>query len=414
MPNDRHDPFEVLELAASRQSAEQAAARALSAARVKLILGRDAKSAFFATLALRLNPEPGWDLETMSTDGRVLRYCPKFVQELSSDELVGVLAHEVMHCALAHPHRRGMREHTRWNIACDLAINPILRDSGFVLPSGRLMPGEGDHANLELGHSAEEYYSALANDAPVPESQSPDSGTGSGSPDSEGEAGDPGGCGQVIDPGSPADGRQQEAEWQVAVAQARQAASGRGELPGGLGRSVERVLHPPADWRSVLRTFVSMHAKNDYYWVRPNRRFIAQGLYLPGLHSEELGDVVLAVDTSGSIDEKLLGVFSAEVNAVLGAYDCAVTVLYHDNAIQKVQSWHSSDGPLVLEPAGGGGTSHVCVFDWLNQSNLNPACVICLTDLETEFPDSPPAVPVLWAAVGDASAPFGQVVPISL
>src|SRR4029077_10579969 len=116
----------------------------------------------------------------------------------------------------------------------------------------------------------------------------------------------------------------------VALAQAQGAAAGRGPLPAGLGRAVKGVLHPPADWRAVLREFVSASAKNDYSWVRPNRRFAAQGLYLPGLHSEELGDVVLAVDTSGSIDEKMLGVFAREVSAILSAYDCTATVLYHD------------------------------------------------------------------------------------
>ena len=89
---------------------KQAAAQALAAARVKLILGRDAKSAFFATLVLRLTPEPAWDLDTVATDGRVLQYHPPFVTGLSPDELVGVLAHEVMHCALAHPARRGDRD----------------------------------------------------------------------------------------------------------------------------------------------------------------------------------------------------------------------------------------------------------------------------------------------------------------
>src|SRR5258705_12897363 len=143
------------------------------------------------------------------------------------------------------------------------------------------------------------------------------------------------------------------------------AAAGRGTLPAGLGRAAERVIHPPLDWRSVLREFVSAHARNDYSWARPNRRFIAQGLYLPGLRSEELGDVVLAVDTSGSISEQVLGAFAAEANAVLAAYDCAVTVLYHDTEVQKVQTWASADGPLVLDPVGGGGTSHNCVFDWL-------------------------------------------------
>jgi len=403
----RDDPFAVIEQAATRQAAEEQSARALAAARVCLVLGRDAKSAFFATLALRLVPWPDWEVGTLATDGRVLRYFPPFVTGLSPDELFGVLAHEVMHCALAHPDRRAGRDPKRWNVACDLAVNPLLLAAGIVLPPDRLMPGAGAYAEFEPGHSAEEYYALL------PGPDDPSAGTGGGSWPER----DPGGCGGVIYPagGDPAEARQVEADWQVAVSQAQTAAAGRGPLPAGLGRTVERVLHPPADWRAVLREFVALYAKNDYSWVRPNRRFVAQGLYLPGLHSEELGDVVLAVDTSGSIGETLLGAFAAEANAVLSAYDCAVTVLYHDTEVQKVQTWQSPEGPLVLEPVGGGGTSHACVFDWIERSDLRPACVVCLTDLETEFPAVPSAVPVLWAVAGPVRTdpPFGRVVSLS-
>lgn len=107
MSSANDDPFAVIEVAANRQVLEEQASQALGAARVKLILGRDAKSAFFATLVLRLKPEPAWDIDTLATDGRVLQYHPPFVTGLSPDELVGVLAHEVMHNALAHPARRG-------------------------------------------------------------------------------------------------------------------------------------------------------------------------------------------------------------------------------------------------------------------------------------------------------------------
>jgi predicted metal-dependent peptidase len=409
--SSRDDPFAVIEQAAGRQATEEQAARALAAARVKLILGRDAKSAFFATLLLRLRPEPNWEVETLATDGRVLRYSPPFVTDLSPDELAGVLAHEVMHCALAHPARRGDRDLETWNVACDLAVNPLLLTASIVLPPDRLMPGEGEYAGLEPGKSADEYY-ALLPGASRSADEHQDGRGGAGPP------ADPGGCGGVVDPdqGDPAQSRQVEADWQVAVSQAQTAAAARGPLPAGLGRAVEDIRHPPADWRAVLREFVASSARNDYSWARPNRRFLAQGLYLPGLHSEELGDVILAVDTSGSIGEKLLGVFAAEVNAVLGAYDCSVTVLYHDTEVEKVQAWHSTDGPLVLEPVGGGGTSHACVFDWLISSGASPACVICLTDLETEFPTNVPTVPVLWAVPSNAPCdpPFGRVVSLSI
>jgi predicted metal-dependent peptidase len=320
-----------------------------------------------------------------------------------------VVAHEVMHNALAHPARRGHRDPETWNVACDLAVNPILLGAGFTLPSGRLVPREGKYPGLEPGKSAEEYYAALA--AP------PAAGDGVDGSDQGAASGeDPGGCGGVKPPASrdPSSVARLEAEWKVAVAQAEQAAEGRGELPAGLGRAVGAVVRPPADWRDVLRAFVSSHARNDYSWSRPNRRYVARGLFLPGLRSEELGDVVLAVDTSGSVGPAELGVFAAEADAILGAFDCTLTVLYHDTVVQKVDAWASSDGPLVLDPVGGGGTSHVCIFEWLATFGLSPACVVCLTDLDTTFPSQPPDVPVLWAVVGgNASAPpFGTRVAV--
>jgi hypothetical protein len=140
--SDRDDPFAAIEQAAGRQAAAEQAARALAAARVKLILGRDAKSAFFATLVLRLTPEADWEVETLATDGRALRYSPPFVVGLSPDELAGVLAHEVMHCALAHPARRAGRDPERWNVACDLAVNGYLGKVHTIYVGG---PGGRDY-----------------------------------------------------------------------------------------------------------------------------------------------------------------------------------------------------------------------------------------------------------------------------
>jgi predicted metal-dependent peptidase len=393
------DPFAAVDAAAARQAAEDDAAKRLAGARARLILGRDAKAAFFATLLLRLKPVVDWSVGTMATDGRVLAYSPAFVAGLAPDELLGVLAHEVMHNALCHHCRRGDRDPHRWNVACDLAINPLLAQSGYSLPMGRLMPGEGGYAGLTAGKAAEEYYAALPRDE----------GPGA-------ETRDPGGCGAVTEPArlAPADVHWEEAEWQVALAQAEHAARLRGDLPAGLGRAVQEVLHPGTDWRDVLREFVSATAKNDYSWSRPNRRHVARGLYLPGLHSEELGEVVIAVDTSGSVGEKELAVFAAEVAGVLAAFVCTATILFHDTEVQSVQTWEPSDGELTLAPVGGGGTSHACVFDWVAANGANPACVVCLTDLDTEFPAAAPGMPVLWAVVGDneTEPPFGRRVAI--
>jgi predicted metal-dependent peptidase len=219
-----------------------------------------------------------------------------------------------------------------------------------------------------------------------------------------------------MDPGdgSPAACKEAEADAAVAVSQAERVAQQRGELPGGIARLVEQVLEPKVDWRETLREFVSRFARNDYSWAHPNRRFIHHGLYLPGLRSEELGDVVLAVDTSGSIGGKVLARFASEAEGILQSYDCALTILYHDAQIQHVQTWRSTDGPLMLELKGGGGTDHHVVFEWVAEQGVDPACLVCLTDLESSFPEEPPGYPVLWATVGAGAtkAPFGVQVEI--
>src|SRR5206468_2698134 len=100
--------------------------------------------------------KPTWDVDTVAVDGRELRYNPWFVTDLQTEELVGVLAHEAMHCALAHMSRRGTRDLVLWNIACDLAINPLLLDAGIKLPDCRLMPSGPrlDGANCPKGWTA--------------------------------------------------------------------------------------------------------------------------------------------------------------------------------------------------------------------------------------------------------------------
>lgn len=402
------EAIERLNDTAKRQTAETDAAKNISEAKTRLVLGRDAQAAFFATLALRLNYRPDWSIETAATDGRRLLYNPDFVNKLTREERIGLLCHEVMHCAGKHFARRGERPMGKANIAMDLAINPLIVDAGMKLPKGGLMPGDGDFKDLPKNLAFEEYYARLPDEPP-------EGGTTNGS--------DPGGCGGVIDAqdpeGTPADEaaqKQLEAEWSVNVAAAAQAAKRRGTISAGLDRFIGEALAPVVDWRAVLREFITRPAKRDYNWKRPNRRHLHAGLYLPSLHSLELGEIVIAVDTSGSIDATTLQRFAGEINDISNQGASTITVLYHDSEICHVQTWTPDDGPLVLEPKGGGGTSHKPVTDWIEQNATEPpACLVCLTDCHTSYPTTAPSYPTLWAVIGNkqAAPPFGEVVHIA-
>jgi len=405
------DPFLELEQAAARQQSEEKAKKLVMGARSKLVLTPQPASVFFASLVLRLEVAVDWESPTMATDGKTLFVNPDWCNSLTNDERVGVLCHETMHVILAHHCRREGRDSALWNESADLAVNQIILGAGFTLPKGRLMPGEGKYADFPKESSAEGYYALLSKPPDQKDSndeqEKQDDGEGSGNAD-------PGGCGSVRDAKSPADAKDQQAKWEVAVAQAEHTSKARGELPGGLSRLVGQVLHPAADWKSVLREFVTSQAKNDFSWSHPNRRFIADGLYVPGLRNLELGEVVIAIDTSGSVSPKELAVFGSEVEAILGAFACSVVLLYHDSEITKVEEWNSSDGPIVLNPVGGGGTDHRPIFEYIERENRSPACVVALTDLETTLPKTVPDVPVLWAVTGGkTTAPFGRVVQIN-
>jgi predicted metal-dependent peptidase len=360
----------------------------ITKARAGLVLDQP----FFGSLALRLGVVEDSGCETAWTDGQTLGFNPGFIDGLSLDETKGLLAHEVMHLAAAHQSRRGGRDAGRWNMACDYAINGLLEESGFWLPAGRLRDKRFD------GLSADVIYAQLP-DAP---------GNSAG--------GDPGGCGEVrdasVDVGE-AGGSEQD--WKVAVAQAAQQARAMGKLPAGVARMVEEMLQPKVEWREVLRRFVRTAAWNDYQWTPPNRRFVHLGLYLPSLRSEELSEIVVAVDTSGSIDGSMLDQFAGELSGILEDFETTIFVLYADAAVAGCETLTREDLPLRLHPAGGGGTDFRPAFRWVEEQGKTPACLVYLTDLDGAFPEEEPSYPVLWARIGGEGEepPFGEVLEVA-
>jgi predicted metal-dependent peptidase len=418
----------------------------LTRSRVQLLL----KQAFFGTLALRLKLIHG-TLPTMATDGSRIVYNPAFVDELKPTELEGTLAHEVLHCALGHHCRRGERDPELWNVAADFAINPILIGNGLVLPAGALV----DPAFNNL--SAEEIYARLlqrrneqnggtkpqqqtnagggtatepqgtdgsAHPSPKPDA-SPQPILGSGGRTTGEAAGSasvwPGGFGEVWDatdehgkPASPAEKRRQEHEWGIAAEQALRSAKAWGHEPAGIERSLSESRQSQQDWRAILRDFVVATKPSDYRWTPPNRRYIALGLYLPSVERRGLGEIVIAVDTSGSIGKLELEQFAGEISAISEeSQPEAIHVVYCDAAVQSTQQFGPSE-PVRLEPRGGGGTDFCPPFKWVDENDVAPVCFIYLTDLCCHSYPEAPEYPVLWVTDSRRTAPFGETLRIGL
>ena len=361
------------------------------AARVGLLLNQP----FFGALALGLKLQEDPTMPTAWVDGRTLGFNPGWIAGLTHAQKVSLIAHEVLHVANGHPWRLDGRELRKFNIACDKAINSLLKDADFTLPK---------HAHYaegpEEGQSAEWIYARLPDDP-------------------EGEGADGTGQGEVRPaPKSGKDGKDDEgdvpteAEWQQATKQAALAAKARGKLPANLDRFAKEVGEARVDWRSAMRRFVQERAKADYSWSKPSSRYLSLGMYLPALESHELGVIAIAVDTSGSIDDVALAMAKAEVMAVIDeTQPRAVTVYYADSAVAHVDHFERGD-EIVFRPKGGGGTDFRPVFAACEEAEETPVCLIFITDLAGRFPDET-EIPTIWVTDTNDVAPIGETVRMS-
>lgn len=367
-------------------------------ARAQLLLGQP----FYGSLALHMDIQECPDIETTRCNGEVIQYNPKFIAELSDTETQGVIAQAVTSIALLHHTRRQHRDDKKWQKASDFATNPILKESGFTLPEGAL-----DNPAYH-NKSAEEIYSLLPDEP----------GGGDGEGNQGGQSGDdPGGMSAVQDaPGkTEADRQKAEQNAKMMAATSALAAKSVGKLPASMARLIDDILNPKLDWRTILRDFLETSAKNDYSWSRANRRYLAMGLYLPGMHSVEMGEIVIAVDTSGSIGTEELMEFAAEINSIMhDVKPDKVTLIYADAAVNRVDEFERGED-FAIKAVGGGGTDFNPAFDYVQKHGIEPRAFIYLTDLYGPFPAKPPSYPTLFIACAgsDVVAPFGQTVKLA-
>jgi predicted metal-dependent peptidase len=369
----------------------------MTKARAELVMA----DPFFGILALRMKMKEDATCETAWCDGVTIGYNPKYISKLSPEQRRGLLVHEIMHPALLHHTRRGNREPRKWNMAADYALNPLI-SKRYKLPDGALESPA--FANM----SAEEIYNKL-----------PDLPPGAG--------GDPGGCGEVRDNPGTGDpnqskdqsNKQSEAEWKQSLAQARHVAKMQGKLPAELDKMVDDALEPVVDWKNQLRRFVSEKARDDESWNKANRRFIGDDLYLPSRDSEKVGVLAVFRDTSGSIyaDPEALAQFNGEIEAIaIDVNPAKIVVVDCDADVQHTfEIEPGQDMPEALrELKGGGGTDFRPPFKWLKEQNIDPKCVVYLTDGYGDFPrEEDVPWPTMWAMTTDVEAPFGEIVRLA-
>lgn len=363
--------------------------RRLSKAKTALVLDHP----FFGTIALNMpfHLDDTLNPPTAATNGRWVKYHPEFVESLTDDELLFVTAHEVCHPMFDHCTRLNGRHPILWNVAADYVINQMLVDDKVgTMPKGCLYDKT---LHDENGGVTDRIYIALEKEAD--KFGQPGTGNGNASIDNMTQA--------------DGDAAEMEADWKVRTAQAAQAAKMAGKLSANQARIVGELLNPKVDWREVLRRFVMKVRDDQRSYARPNRRFIQQGIYAPSVTGEAMETIAVAIDTSGSIGQKELDQFAAEIRAIQeDARPKTVEVIYFDHSICHHDHFER-DETLHFAPHGGGGTAFSPIFRFIEEKGFNPACCVVLTDLCCSDFGPPPEYPVLWTSTMEGKAPWGDV-----
>jgi len=350
---------------------------------------------FVGTICLGMPFVLDESIPTAATNGKMVRFNPHFIENMTDDHILFLTAHECFHPMMEHNYRRGSRDPWKWNKAADYIINHHITEERIgVMPDGGLL-------DLDIynkgGGTAEGVYAIL--------------------PDDEGGGeGGYGGVGEPLDDcqdggGSPAEAAQEAAEWRIKVAQAAQAAKMMGKLSANMERLVGTLLEPKVDWREVMRRFMEKAKDDTRSWARLNRRFIPHGLYLPSISGEAMGEVVFAVDCSGSISERELTQFASEITVVKeDLRPRKIHVVYFDSEVCHYESYEQDDA-LNIQPHGGGGTQFSPVFRYIESNGIEPVAIVFLTDLYCSDYGPMPDAPVLWVSTSDRDdVPFGEVV----
>ena len=331
------------------------------------------------------------DVPTACTDGVNVRYGTAFVDSLNDQCLRGLILHETLHKAFRHTtvwrHLYDKKPRLA-NMACDYVINLLIVDSD---PSGKdvCLPEGGLIDEKYRGMDAGEIYKMLDKDQQEQQEQQEQQGDGNGKGNSgdDQSAQEPEGFDEHDWEASDKLSEQEREGMAREVDQAlRQGALLAGRLKGNVPRGISDLLEAKINWREVLRDFVSSFANehDSSTWRRPNRRWVDQGVYMPSAVSETMGEMVVAIDTSGSIGQKELSQFLGEVMAVCRDLNPErVHLLYWDTDVAQHETYEQGQYESMLQstkPAGGGGTDVVCVPKYIKEKSLKPECVLVLTD----------------------------------
>ena len=335
------------------------------------------------------------EIPTACTNGRDVMYGSAFVAKLSDPELVGLILHENLHKVYQHHWlwKHLWKEDARLaNMAADYVINCEIVTLSQGYPQHIALPEGGLYDERFVGMSTQQVFDILKQE---------------------------GAGGESLDEHN-FDELDEETQTQVAkeidqaVRQGKLLASKRG---GDVSRGIEALTQPKVDWREQLREFMTeaTSGHDDSTWRRPNRRWLAQDMYMPSAVAVAMGPVVFVGDTSGSMQELVSMILSEVVGVCNTVKPEVLHLLEVDSKVAKHSIFSREDlhnVGLISEFHGGGGTDMRTAFAYIDENHIKPEVVIVCTDGYTPWPTTL-RYPTLWVMTTDVVAPVGSTIHVN-
>lgn len=354
----------------------------ISQAKAKLLVDYP----LFGTIASKLELVKNDDIQSFKSNGIKLEYNSDFFERLTTAEMEFVFANGAMHASLAHETRKNGRSGWLWQMATDYAINDMLVENNLVRPD------EAHYSKRFSGLYAEEIYAELKDDILRDEL--------------EYEADD---IDDVQNQNSSSEQIQEEQLYDEFAKAVFEEEIKSGEAPSSIERFFKLTCSGKINWRDELKAALERFYKDDYTLLPPSKKFLHMNLYIPSSVSQRF-NLVVAIDTSGSVDEKLLNEFLSELNFLTNTIsNYQIELLLCDDKILLHKTFYSGD-ILEAEIKGGGATDFRPVFEFVERELEDVKLLIYFSDLEGIFAKEEPNYTVKWVSPKEADVPFGEVI----
>ncbi|MCD6654156.1 MAG: VWA-like domain-containing protein [Sulfurovum sp.] len=410
----------------------------IAQAKAKLMLDHP----YFGTIASALKLEQSDNTESFLSDGTRLQYNDEYFDSADVKEIEFALANGAMHAVLEHTKRTNSRYDWLWQLATDYTVNAMLVGNGLQLPP------RANYQERFKGMYAEEVYEMLRSEI-INEEHSGDENLKEHAQEGQGKSNNDGapqedaetsgdrnknnGKSTTLKSANKQNTSQNkrilqdtesdevkaenldknteslQQEFQEQFEQIFQKLNRQGSLPKDLEFVVPEYFSHKIHWREVLYRYIASYAKSTYAFMPPNMKYLYRNICLPSLSSDLLR-IVVAVDTSGSVDESLLGIFLSEINAIMESYpNYEIDLITADAQIRSHRIFLPGE-PLEYKINSRGGTDFRAVFDYVETHIDYPTLLLYFTDGYGVFPEREAPFDVFWVMPKALDVPFGEII----